>query len=189
MEKTIKSRKYMCLTYDIEKDSIETKITASGAAKWAYAIHDKDVLDDGTGERKKPHAHIVLAFNNARSVSAIANYMDILPQFVEPVKGKSERGALRYLLHLDDPGKHQYSQDTLVSAGYNKSIWAQVQSEEERVMQIIDLIKDPQIKTYSDLIAAAVRAGCWSELRRGGYLLTKAFEEERDRRQTAPSQK
>lgn len=185
MEKPTKSRKYICLTYETEKDSIEAKITACGAAKWAYAVHDKDILDGETGERKKPHTHIVLNFNNARSITAVADYFEILPQFVEPVKGKSERGALRYLLHLDNPEKHQYSQDELVTVGYNKSIWQQAQSEEERVMELIDIIKDPKIKTYSDLIAAAVRSGCWTELRRGGYLLTKAFEEEREKRLSA----
>lgn len=179
MKQEKKHRLFMALSYCVNKTQLQKAIIASGATKFALIIHDRDCNEDG--ERKKSHAHIILRYANARTISAVANHLEILPQFVEPVK--REREALLYLTHQDQPHKAQYNLSEIIKSGYNDSIWtAAHRSEEESVLTVLDLIQDPNIKTYADLIRAAVKAGCWSELRRGGILITKAFDEQRELR-------
>lgn len=78
-------------------------------------LHDKDV-DDGTGELKKPHWHIVLMFDNKKSFSQIKEITDSLNSPI-PQKCHSAKGAVRYMLHLDSPDKYQYDRAELKAHG------------------------------------------------------------------------
>lgn len=74
--------------------------------------HDKDV--NPTGECKKPHWHLLLTFDNVKSreqAKALFDQVDgVGCEVVESV-----RGYARYLCHLDNPEKAQYSLNDVVS--------------------------------------------------------------------------
>ena len=69
-------------------------------------LHDNDT--NPNGESKKPHYHVMFMFEGNKSVSQIR---DIFSSFggVGVEKVKSLRGYARYLCHLDNPEKAQYS--------------------------------------------------------------------------------
>lgn len=67
--------------------------------------HDKDV--EPTGELVEPHTHIYLEYETPRKLSTIANLFGVAENFIEAVKNK--KGFIRYLTHLDDHEKYQYS--------------------------------------------------------------------------------
>lgn len=77
-------------------------------------LHDKDVNPDG--ELKKPHWHVLLlfegptTFNNASSIAEKINAP--IPQAVA-----SARGMVRYMIHMDNPEKYQYSKLDIVGHG------------------------------------------------------------------------
>lgn len=68
---------------------------------WAYIDHEPDA-DDG-----KPHTHFVFTTNGSRTIQMIADKLDISPQYVQVVRRIT--AIYRYLVHADDPEKHQYS--------------------------------------------------------------------------------
>ena len=73
--------------------------------KYAWILHDKD-KDLETGEGIDPHYHIYLEFPNARSLNSVASELGIIPSLIQIVRNK--KGILNYLIHANQPQKHQY---------------------------------------------------------------------------------
>lgn len=77
-------------------------------------LHDKDI--NATGEPKKAHYHVMLMFDNVKT-------QEQAREVFEKIGGsgceiiKSTRAYARYLCHLDNPDKVQYSADDVVSLG------------------------------------------------------------------------
>lgn len=83
--------------------------------QWAESpLHDLDTNADG--ELKKAHWHIVLAFEGKKSREQIISILAPLhcpsPQYCH-----SLTGATRYLVHMDNPEKAQYSVSGIVAHG------------------------------------------------------------------------
>lgn len=149
--------------------------------RWAYVLHDKDVLPD-TGEQKKPHYHWVGKFDNARKLETVVNRLDIPAQYVEIVKRSGNRqnwkGAVRYLVHANDPDKFQYSVDDVVS---NFDL-LQFMGSLDRVGQmglLIEFIDITPNCTWHLLYDFARKNGCYDSLISGRWLLKDIMYESR----------
>lgn len=84
--------------------------------EWAESpLHDQDV-NPGTGEAKKPHWHIVLAFDGKKSFEQV---QDLLAPLNCPIPQRCHalKGAVRYMAHLDNPEKVQYPVSSIKSHG------------------------------------------------------------------------
>ncbi len=96
---------------------------------WAYCLHDKDLKDDGT--LKEPHTHVLIYTYSAKTSSAIkrnfdnldkaTRFGDCLPQATHVEIMRDTCGSWRYLRHLDDLDKFQYSEDERIAD--DKSWW------------------------------------------------------------------
>lgn len=77
-------------------------------------LHDKDI--NPTGEPKKPHYHVEFAFDGKKSESQV---LEIVSQIggVGCTVVNSLRSYTRYLCHLDNPEKYQYSPDDVKCFG------------------------------------------------------------------------
>lgn len=83
--------------------------------KWVESpLHDKDTNEDG--EIKKPHWHILVTYESKKSYEQVKELTDELHAPV-PQKAQSLRGLVRYMIHLDNPEKHQYSQNDIIVHG------------------------------------------------------------------------
>lgn len=84
--------------------------------------HDKDL--NATGEEKKPHYHIMMMYDSVKTQEqANENFKKMGGVGCEIIN--STRGYARYLCHLDNPEKVQYSIDdvkTLSGADYISAI-------------------------------------------------------------------
>lgn len=75
---------------------------------YAYIFHDKDLKEtEENEEEKKLHVHVYIQFDNARSFSSIAKTLGIEERFVQGISNRNS--YLRYLVHMDNPEKYQYS--------------------------------------------------------------------------------
>lgn len=83
--------------------------------KYVIALHDQDVLADGTPA--KPHFHIYLNFGTTNvQLPQVAKWFGVKEQSVEKIKSdKSDRNqsmgmyyTIKYYTHQDEPGKHVY---------------------------------------------------------------------------------
>lgn len=80
-------------------------------------LHNKDVNPDG--EPKKPHYHIILKYSSNKSKEQVKKDIEVFNS-PSPEKVKSMKGQVRYLVHIDNPEKAQYSQeDILVIGGWD----------------------------------------------------------------------
>ncbi|QJX60372.1 replication protein [Niallia circulans] len=76
--------------------------------KYAGILHNKDISDDGS--LKTPHIHVMLQFENARSIQNIAKVLKDKPQYIQQWKGDSTNGY-SYLIHATTDAQEQYQYD------------------------------------------------------------------------------
>lgn len=77
-------------------------------------LHDKDL--NPTGEQKKSHYHVMIMFDGKKSKDQVEDIFSLFSGVgCEIVNTK--RGYARYLCHLDNPEKHQYCIDDVMSFG------------------------------------------------------------------------
>ena len=69
-------------------------------------LHDNDI--DPTGEKKKPHYHIIICFPGPTSDNVVNNIMKELNQPIA-IPLESVKGYYRYFTHKDNPDKYQYN--------------------------------------------------------------------------------
>jgi len=78
-------------------------------------LHDKDI--NPTGEPKKPHHHITLLYPSVKTYDQVKELVvDQLKQPI-PIKCQSVKGSIRYMVHKDNPEKHQYNWNEIVPHG------------------------------------------------------------------------
>lgn len=81
-------------------------------------FHDKDV--EPTGETKKAHWHVVLSFKNPTTYEKACDIFGAINAVVPPAdqcKVKDFKQMARYLCHLDQPNKHRYPINEVISIG------------------------------------------------------------------------
>lgn len=105
---------------DVEraKEGLNSKaLEIFGRGRYAYILHDKDVLDNG--EIKGSHIHIVFCSDKAKSsnswIEHFSSLLNLSPEAVSVEMQGSEKKCIRYLLHLDDGAKHQYDRSEVVT--------------------------------------------------------------------------
>lgn len=117
-------------------------------------LHDCD--KNPTGEEKKPHFHVLLMFEGVKtSEQAMAVFSLINGVGCESVN--SLRGYARYLCHLDNPEKHQYSPDDVISfcgADYLSTIGLPT-DKYKAIKNMIDFCNDNGIISYAELLEYA----------------------------------
>lgn len=74
--------------------------------------HDKDINADGTP--KKPHWHVLIMFDNVKTVEQATNIFNQINGVGCEIVN-SLRGYARYLCHLDNPDKAQYDIKDIIS--------------------------------------------------------------------------
>lgn len=85
-------------------------------------LHDKDI--NPTGEPKKAHYHVLIMFEGVKTIEQARSIFDSIGGVGCEVVN-SIRGYARYLCHLDNPDKAQYSVEDvhmLCGADYNNVI-------------------------------------------------------------------
>lgn len=117
-------------------------------------LHDKDVNGDGTP--KKPHRHVLVAFEGVKSREQAVELFDRIGGVgAEPVN--SLYGMTRYLTHMDNPEKAQYStMDVLTFGGFEYRRYASTKEDEEketvgRIGEIMEIVQNNLIFGFSDL--------------------------------------
>lgn len=77
-------------------------------------LHDQDI--DAKGKPKKPHYHVMLMFDNVKTVKQAENvfkkFNGVGCEIIDSLRGYS-----RYLCHLDDYDKHLYNIDDVLQFG------------------------------------------------------------------------
>lgn len=114
-------------------------------------LHDKDI--NPGGELKKSHYHVMIMFDGVKTHDQAQSIITLIGGVGCEIV-QSVRGYARYLCHLDNPEKAQYSQDlvrSLCGADYSGTIGL-VTDKYKAIGEMIDYCKEYNIYSYSVLI-------------------------------------
>lgn len=121
--------------------------------EWAESpLHEFDV-NEGTGETKKPHWHIVISFDGPKSYEQVSDILAPL-HCAAPQKCHSLKGAVRYFVHMDNPEKFQYNRSGIVGHGGFDVDSALAPSSGQRydlIAEMQDFVHDESIVEFQDL--------------------------------------
>jgi hypothetical protein len=120
-------------------------------------LHDKDMNADG--EIKKSHYHILLTFDGPVTEKQVIKLINPLNTPL-PKKVGSARGLVRYMAHLDNPEKYQYSRDEIVGhCGADvESYFELTKTSKMSVMkEIITYIYENKIDNYADFLMICIQ--------------------------------
>ena len=129
-------------------------------------LHDKDV--NATGEPKKPHKHIMLMFSGKKSYEQILAITKACNAPI-PERCMSTPGLARYMLHMDNPEKAQYSKSDMVAhGGADLAVLLKPTSASryELIREMVNFINTYNITQFAQLAAyaAAERYDDWFPL-------------------------
>lgn len=118
-------------------------------------LHDSDI--NPNGEPKKPHYHVLISFDGPKSQDQVSEIFNSFSG-VGCESVSTLRGYARYLCHLDNPEKHQYSIDDVVclsGADYNDVIGLPT-DKYKCIKEMISYCDDNNIFAYCDLVQVSM---------------------------------
>lgn len=126
--------------------------------EWAESpLHDQDL--DATGETKKAHWHILLAFEGMKSFDQVKEITDQLNAPI-PQRCAGLRGSIRYMAHMDNPDKHQYPVSHIIGhGGFDVAAQLRATGSEryQLIGEMIEFCSDHNIGEVSDLLMYALK--------------------------------
>lgn len=148
-----KERYFTFIMYEDSRPKDWKEVLQQTGLQFAISpYHDKDI--NPTGEKKKPHWHVLIVFNgpstlnNANKISNSIN-----GTICQPVK--STTGIIRYFSHKDNPEKAQYNEEdiTTINGLDIKDLNGLTTTQIEIIKrEIVNFIRDNEILEYRQLI-------------------------------------
>ncbi|MBZ5983530.1 replication protein [Leuconostoc gelidum subsp. gasicomitatum] len=151
--KNVKGRDWTFIVYPESAPISWREILNDTHLRWVESpLHDKDINSDG--EIKKAHWHILLTYDGPVNIVAVKKITDKLNAPV-PQKISSAKGLVRYMIHLDNPEKFQYSRSDI--KGHNgadvASYFELTATNKLMIMKdIVRYIYENEVDNYSDFL-------------------------------------
>lgn len=169
-----RTRNYACVVYlDSAPSDWREIITQSKIPVFISPLHDKDI--NPNNEPKKPHYHIMAMYDSVKSPEQATEFFKSFGGVgCETVN--SVRGYARYLCHLDNPEKAQYSTDDVVSLGGADYIAAigTAADKAKAIREMVNWIEENDCICFADLFMhASVNRSDWFDclINSGAYVV------------------
>lgn len=186
----IRSRVFVGLWYPEDPTHVNAmKLLNDMKFQYVAILHDKDVYDkddakdeDGkrAGDLKKEHWHLVIKFQNARSIFSLADELGIKSNYLQCCSNTTE--AYRYLLHFGWEYKHQYNAEEcfgpLAPAVHKVCIET---DENVRFGQIMSLLDECGLVSAQKFYSLASEVGLLADCRRFGGVMLRFIDDHNDR--------
>lgn len=135
--KSKRTRNWSLVVYLDEYQLAQRLITLENVRYFAYIVHDKDVLPDGSPKPK--HIHLALCLNSARTLQQITmHFTDIASNagnaFGQPTR--SNKAIIEYFTHKNESEKYPYTEDLIVSN--NLEYFKNEDTDEDNTIMIIE---------------------------------------------------
>lgn len=118
-------------------------------AGFVSPFHDKDQNPDDSD--KKSHRHCILMYDGVKSLDQVRE--DIKPLNCPiPIPVKSLKGYARYLIHADNPEKHQYKPEDVICLGgaeYDQYIGDSPMFRHKELIKMRQFIKEHEIYSFA----------------------------------------
>lgn len=166
-EKSNRTRNWTVFQYDDSAPENWRELLDEKHIEWIESpLHDKDINADGTP--KKPHRHLLLMFGGVKSYEQVLEFIGFLNSPI-PQRCHNAKSLVRYMAHLDNPEKAQYSISEIRGHGGVDIAEMLRPSSSERYALIKEMgsfIKDHGITEFQDIFdyAMANRFDDWFPL-------------------------
>lgn len=118
-------------------------------------IHDQDL--NGDGSEKKAHIHFILSYEGNKSFEQVLYITERLHCPIPQMCGNM-RAMVRYLIHIDNPEKHQYKREDIKCYGgfcLDDYFGRSLTENREVLKEIIEFCKDNDIHEMCELVDIA----------------------------------
>lgn len=114
-------------------------------------LHDKD--KNATGEPKKPHFHVLFMFDAPKTEEQVKAILGAI-KGVGCEDVNTLRGYARYLCHLDNPEKEQYSTNDVVAMGGAdyRGVIGLATDKYTAIGEMIDFCQENDLYSYCELL-------------------------------------
>ena len=150
--KDTRTRNWSCIVYpESAPENWKSILQECFVPAFISPLHDKDINPEAEADEcKKPHYHIVIMFDGPKT-SEQAQEIFTKIGGVGCLRVQSIRGMARYLCHLDNPEKYQYSPDDITQlCGAD---WYDVTNlpidDDKAVAEMMDFIDSQSITSFS----------------------------------------
>lgn len=161
MPKNNKKRNWAFVVYpESLPDNWIDQLRMTGLKAVISPLHDKDVNPDGT--IKKPHYHVIVVYSGPTSYNVVKSVAVDQLNGASPIPLEAVRGYYRYLTHMDNPEKYQYSKSDLIHLnGFDIRDYSELTSSEkdEIKKRLIELINEYGVIEYSTFINLVMSRG------------------------------
>lgn len=171
---TGRTRNYACVVYpESAPENWENTISESKVSLFVSPLHDKDINPDNTS--KKAHYHVMAMFDSVKTKEQAKEFFETFGGVGCEVVN-SVRGYSRYLCHLDNPEKAQYSVDDVRAFGgadYMHAIGTQA-DKAKSIREMIAFIEENDIICFADLFTyASINRSDWFDtlINSGAYVI------------------
>lgn len=169
-----RTRNYACVVYpESAPENWNYIISESKVPVFISPLHDKDT--NPTGEPKKPHYHVMAMYDNVKTREQAEEFFQSFGGVGCEVVN-SIRGYARYLCHLDNPEKAQYSVDDVKAFGgadYMHAIGTQA-DKAKSIREMIAFIEENDITCFAELFTyASINRSDWFDtlINSGAYVI------------------
>lgn len=153
-------RNWAFIQYDDSAPENWRSILNDEKTPWVESpLHDADL--NATGEQKKTHRHIIMAFDSKKSFQQVQEISNKISG-CKVEKVGNMKGYVRYLAHLDNPEKAQYNPDDIkCHCGFDKEMYLRKSSNEvrETLQNIFRFIRENDIQSYAEFIDMTIEQG------------------------------
>jgi hypothetical protein len=162
----MKKNRYWAFVLYLESapEDWKDKLQLTGLPICLSPYHDKDLNPDGTP--KKPHYHVILCFGGPTTFNNVKTITDSLNQPI-PIPLQQVKGYYRYLTHMDNPEKAQYSEkDIQYLNGFNIDDYVDLTYSQVNTICVYlqQLVIDNTITEYADLLDYLLQHEMYTEL-------------------------
>lgn len=186
-DKNVKKRNWAFVLYpESAPADWREQIQKAGIMAAISPLHDKDT--NPTGEPKKAHYHVILVYGSPTTFKNVESFTKRLNQPI-PQPLEQVRGYYRYLTHMDNPEKAQYSPADIVALnGFDIADFVEMTKSEvtKYKREIVAFIQDNYMTEYADLLDALM-AGAgpaeWFDVASNNTLFFSAYLKSRRFRQ------
>lgn len=147
-----RTRNYACVVYlDSASQDWFQIISESKIPVFISPYHEFDCNPDG--EVKKPHYHVLIMFDSVKTEKQAKEFIDSFGGVGCEVVA-STRGYARYLCHLDNPEKHQYSIEDVIQYGGADylSVIGTSSDVQKNIKEMIVFIDNNQIISFHQML-------------------------------------
>lgn len=153
-----RSRNWTFVVYP-ESAPVDWRDTLDGYhVPWVESpLHEFDV--NPTGEVKKAHWHVLICFEGKKSYDQVCAILEPLNCTI-PQVAHNAKGVVRYMAHMDNPEKYQYSPSLIVGhSGADVAEYLKPSSacRYELIREMMSFVREHGIVEFQDLVDFAMQ--------------------------------